>query len=118
MKNSTLHKKRRKPGYAIEDKYRTCVICHKFIPRTKSLYKHHLCYRENGKETVVHLCYTCHDLVHSKLRYHNFFQKKYGTDFGCYFTARTIVQLYQKVLPSIKKKFPHEFKGGKYSTGG
>ena len=97
-KKGNTKKKRNKPGYRETD--RLCRFCNELIPVDKSLYKHHISYKQN---VVLPLHYNCHGVVHGNLKYNCPYDKKYGVDLSPVFRARAILKMYEK-YPDIMKE--------------
>jgi len=99
-------KQKRKPaGWREADRH--CALCNKEIPPDKYLNRHHLSY---DPEIIVSLHYTCHNVVHGRVKYHHPYDRQYGKDFGPYFTARSVMNLYRRVEHLISNKYPDEFR--------
>jgi len=74
-----------------------CVLCGKVQKKVKGklkvFNKHHIDY---PKDITIQLCYTCHSLIHGRLRFGNPWDKKYGNDKGFYELAKAFILAYDK----------------------
>ena len=68
-----------------------CRLCGKKKVGKKRFNRHHIDY---SKDITVVLCYTCHSLVHSRLRFPSPWEAKYGKDKGFYELAKAFLDLY------------------------
>ena len=75
-----------------------CVLCGKKRTGNKVFNKHHVDYE---KDITICLCYTCHSLVHGRLRFGNPWDKKYGKDKGFYMLAKRFLEVYEHTLHNI-----------------
>lgn len=104
MKKIKKQKKKRLPaGSRITD--RMCGLCGTNIPLDKGLHRHHLQYEPTEIVKSLH-AYTCHNIVHRRVKYHCPYDKKYNVDFSPVFVAIDILKMYKEVLPTIRKRFP------------
>jgi len=91
-----------------------CVLCGKdiiFGERVKGKVgnKHHISY---ARDTVINLCYICHNIIHLRLKFGNPFDKRFGADYGSYVVSRRIIRLFERypeVIRDIHTKYPEEF---------
>ena len=86
-----------------------CVLCNDLVPLSKIANKHHISYES---DTTIFLCYTCHNLLHWRLkfktRYWKEYEKKYGEDFFAFFLCHDILKQFYKhpdVVSEIKRRF-------------
>jgi len=98
MKNKVIKKKRNKPGHKMAD--RLCRLCGEMIPIDKCLNMHHLSYKSN---ITVPLHYTCHSIVHCRVKFHHPYMKKFGKDLGPLAAARAVIQMYERYPQVIKE---------------
>lgn len=70
-----------------------CELCGKNKEEGKKFNKHHISYE---KDITINLCYTCHSLVHCRLKFGNPFEKKYGKDLGFYKLSKKFIKIYEK----------------------
>ena len=98
-----VKKKRTPAGHKIVD--RKCGLCGIDIPLEKGLHRHHLQYEP--VELIKSLCaYTCHNVVHRRVKYNCLFDKQYGKDFAPVFVAIAILKMYKQALPTVRERFP------------
>jgi len=81
-------------------KHAICALCGKTQERNKKgrlkvFNKHHIDYKRN---ITILLCYTCHSLVHGRLRFGNPWDKKYGKDKGFYRLSKRFQAIYEKAI--------------------
>ena len=72
-----------------------CVLCGKAKRVKRQYHRHHIDYE---RDIYVILCYTCHSLVHGRLRWGNTWDKKYGNDKGFYELSKAFIEVYEKAL--------------------
>jgi len=68
-----------------------CELCGKEKEGKKVFNKHHIDYT---RDITITLCYTCHSIVHGRLRYGNPWDKKYGKDKGFYELCKRFISIY------------------------
>ncbi len=93
-----MKKKRNKPGYKVKD--RKCRLCGEHIPVEKCLNMHHISYKS---DITLPLHYTCHSIVHCRVKFHHPYMKKYGKDYGPYFASKAVMEMYEQ-HPEVMKE--------------
>jgi hypothetical protein len=80
-----------------------CVLCGKkqlIVKGKKKVFnRHHIDY---SKDITIDLCYTCHSLVHGRLRFGNPWDAKYGKDKGFYELAKAFIKTYDRAILAHK----------------
>ena len=89
---------------AKKQELKVCELCGKVQERKangrlKNFHRHHIDYK---LDLTIMLCYTCHSLVHGRLRFGNPWDKKYGKDKGCYEFSKAYIKAVQLQTAKLK----------------
>ena len=83
-----------------------CELCGKVKEGKKQYHRHHIDY---DKDVVIMLCYTCHSLVHGRLRWGNSWDARYGKDKGFYELAKAFIAIYESICMECGKPWDSEY---------
>ena len=73
-----------------------CVLCGKLKVGDKRYARHHIHYHN---DIVIMLCYSCHMLIHGRLRFRSPWETLYGKDKAFYDLAKAFIPIYESLLP-------------------
>lgn len=77
----------------------TCQICGRTNRDINKFINHHVRYLDIGlSEVTIRVCFGCHERLHGRRTFNNYFEKVYGKDLGPYVFALRVVQLYEERL--------------------
>lgn len=88
-----VKKKKEKQWQKVTD---TCVICGRTNRDINKFINHHVRYAtQNCSEITIRVCHGCHERLHGRRTFNNYFEKIYGKDLGPYVFACRVREAYE-----------------------